>query len=193
MLERTSENPRYTYQDYVRWQGDDRWELIEGIPFDMSPAPGRKHQAVVGALFSQILIFLQDNTCRAYVAPFDVRLPVADEADDAIETVVQPDITVVCDRSRLDAAGCRGAPDWVVEVTSPRTSARDRTQKRDLYERSGVREYWIVDPERQTVLAARLDASTGCWRPSKEVPATSVSAPSLFPRLTIDWDLVFRD
>lgn len=141
-----SQTQRFTYADYRRWPSDERWELIDGEAFNMSPAPSRRHQEVVGEIFRQTANFLQGKPCRAYVAPFDVRLPQADEADDQTRTVVQPDIAVICDFAKLDDQGCRGAPDWVVEVISPLTAAKDHIKKRALYERHGVKEYWLVHP-----------------------------------------------
>jgi Uma2 family endonuclease len=137
----------YTYGDYRQWQGDERWELIDGEAQLMSPAPRIQHQRVAGALYRQIAQFLEGHACEALIAPFDVRLPKAGEADDAVDTVVQPDLAVVCDPSKIDALGVRGAPDLVVEVLSPATAGRDEILKRDLYERSGVCEYWLIDPD----------------------------------------------
>jgi Uma2 family endonuclease len=110
---------RFTYGDYCTWGDEGRWELIDGIVYDMSPSPARVHQDLVVELVAQIHAALANGPCRVYVAPFDVRLPDGDEADDAIETVVQPDISVICDPSKLDEKGCRGAPDWIIEVLSP--------------------------------------------------------------------------
>ncbi|PKL96409.1 MAG: hypothetical protein CVV18_01820 [Gammaproteobacteria bacterium HGW-Gammaproteobacteria-8] len=102
---------RYTYGDYRTWPEDVRYELIDGIAWLMAPAPGRRHQELVGEIFCQAANALTNKLWRAYIAPFDVRLPRGDEADDAIDTVVQPDVLVVCDPDKLDDAGLRGAPD----------------------------------------------------------------------------------
>jgi len=110
------DHQRHTYGDYCRWPEDVRYELIDGQAYAMSPGPNRRHQEVVGALFRQVADALEGSPCRTYVAPFYVRLPRGHEADDDIDTVVQPDIMVVCDRTKLDDRGCRGAPDWVIEV-----------------------------------------------------------------------------
>lgn len=147
---------RYTYRDYRGWTDDARWELIDGFAYAMAPAPTRSHQAVVGEIFFQIRSQLDGQPCRPFVAPFDVRLPRGGAADDDIDTVVQPDIVVVCDPARLDERGCRGAPDWVIEVLSPATAEHDHVRKRALYERSGVAEYWLVHPTDRTVLVYRL-------------------------------------
>ena len=102
---------------------------------------------------------LRGSDCRPYVAPFDVRLPKSTEVDDVIDTVVQPDVAVICNPSKLDDRGCRGAPDWIVEVLSPRTSKKDQREKRDLYERHGVREYWLLHPTDQTLMIYRLNGA----------------------------------
>lgn len=135
-----------TYGDYLEWTDDRRRELIDGVVYDMGPAPAIDHQRVVGDLFSQIFDYLKDKPCEVFVAPCDVRLPKADEADELVKDVVQPDIIVVCDLEKLDRRGCRGAPDWIVEVLSPSTAVKDRNEKLALYERAGVKEYWIVHP-----------------------------------------------
>lgn len=184
--------PRFTYGDYRQWHGDDRWELIDGVAFDMSPAPSRVHQDVVGGVFRQLADALDDGPCRVYVAPFDVRLPEGDEADDEIMTVVQPDVSVICDPEKLDRAGCRGGPDFILEVGSPRTSARDRHQKRDLYERHGVREYWIVDPDSRSLVIHRLDPSSGQFAAAADGGARGKTDIGVLPGVTIHWGRVFR-
>lgn len=187
----TPTNPLFTYGDYRQWQGDDRWELIDGEAFDMSPAPSRAHQQVVFRLANQIESVLGGYPCEVFVAPFDVRLPLGDEADDAIETVVQPDLSVICDGSKLDDAGCRGAPDWIVEVLSPRTAVRDQVQKRDLYGRHGVREYWIVHPEDRLLTIYRL-APDGSGFGAAVVQEAVGSTPSaVLPNLEVDWGRIF--
>ena len=110
MTEVIAQSHRYTYQDYCQWPDEERWELIEGVPYAMSPAPGLAHQTVVGELFLQVGEFLREKPCRAFIAPFDVRLPSRNEADEDIVSVVQPDILVICDPSKLNERGCRGAP-----------------------------------------------------------------------------------
>jgi Uma2 family endonuclease len=179
--------PRFTYGDYRRWSDDERWELIDGEAFAMSPAPSRHHQEVLGGLHVQIAQFLRGSACRIYLAPFDVRLPRADERDDDVDTVVQPDLALVCDPAKLDAAGCRGAPDWIVEILSPNTSRRDLVQKRNLYARHGVREYWIVDPMHRTVLMHLLDPVHWVYAPSEPIYAEGSTPVQTQPGLAIDW------
>lgn len=147
---------RHTYAEYCTWPEEVRYELIAGRAYAMAPAPARLHQSLVGELFGQIREALKGHQCRVYVAPFDVRLPRAGEADEDVDTVVQPDVSVICDAGKLDARGCRGAPDWIVEVLSPATAAHDQILKRELYERCGVAEYWLVHPQDRLVLVYRL-------------------------------------
>jgi len=133
---------RYTYADYLTWDDDKRWELIDGVPYLMS-APTRRHQKIGGNLFSLLWNFLRGKPCEVYYSPFDVRL----NADTLDDTVVQPDIVVICDEANLDDAGCKGVPDLVIEILSPPTSRYDRITKFNKYLEVGVREYWIIDPE----------------------------------------------
>jgi Uma2 family endonuclease len=193
MLDSISSRPRFTYGDYVRWQGDERWELVAGEAHLMSPAPSRRHQEVVVGLLEQIARTLRDSRCRVYVAPFDVRLPRGAEDDADIDTVVQPDLAVICDETKLDEAGCRGAPDWILEVLSPATAARDRVQKRDLYERHGVREYWLVDPDGATWTAYRLDPASGRFAAREEGKAEGTAHPAILPTVVIEWARVFQN
>jgi Uma2 family endonuclease len=140
------ENQRYTYKDYCTWDDNERWELIDGVPFAMT-APTRSHQTVSGNLYLQLAGFLKGKSCNVYHAPFDVRLNT--DTDD--DTVVQPDLLVVCDHSKLDDKGCTGAPDMVVEIVSPSTARKDRLIKFQKYQNAGVREFWIIDPDIKTV------------------------------------------
>lgn len=147
---------RFSYQDYCKWS-EGRWELIHGVAYDMGPAPSRLHQKLSGEIFVRIYDFLKDKNCDVYAAPFDVRLPPSPEAsDEETFTVVQPDILVVCDESKLDERGCKGAPDLVIEILSPLSAAMDMKAKRDLYEKHGVKEYWLVHPTDKTFMAYRI-------------------------------------
>ena len=132
---------RFTYEDYCSWDDDKRWELLDGVPYAMS-APNRRHQEISSQFNRIIGNFLVGKPCKVYAAPFDVRL----NADTYNDTVVQPDLLVVCDMSKLDDKGCIGAPDMVIEILSPSTVMHDKVLKYSLYLRAGVREYWIVDP-----------------------------------------------
>ncbi|MDR1974608.1 MAG: Uma2 family endonuclease [Bacteroidales bacterium] len=142
-------NKRYTYADYYKWLDDKRRELIDGFIRLMSPTT-RKHQEVSGNLCGELRHIIKKNRgkCEIYSAPFDVRLPQqeSETSDDKIYTVVQPDICIVCDQSKLDDRGCIGAPDFIAEIQSSTTAKYDLTEKFNLYEKSGVREYWVIVP-----------------------------------------------
>lgn len=162
----------FTYADYLQWPDDERWELIHGIAYNMSPAPGTAHQRVVGEVFRRIADVTDNGPCETFIAPFDVRLSegappsdTASDTDETVETVVQPDISVFCDPAQTDERGAKGAPDLVVEVLSPATAHKDQTEKLRLYERAGVREYWIVNAEAAYVMVYRRGASGGFGKP----------------------------
>ncbi len=178
----------HTYADYLTWPGDSRYELIDGVAYLMSPAPLRVHQEMVGEIYYQVRVALEGKPCRAFVAPFDVRLPKSDEADDRVDTVVQPDVLVVCDESRLDERGMRGAPDWVVEVLSPATAGHDQTVKLAAYERAGVREVWLVHPTDLVVTIYRLNERAFGRSAIHEMKG--VLAVGALPGVRIDWDRV---
>lgn len=182
----------YTYADYLTWTGPGRAELIDGTVYDMRPAPSRRHQAVCGELFKQIAVFLTDRPCRVYAAPFDVRLPDIDTGldDETTTSVVQPDISVICDPARLDDRGCRGAPDFIAEVISPATAARDYIQKRILYERSGVREYWLIHPTDRILIIYRLE-SDGRFAQPVFHPGTGFQEIAAPAEMSVDLDALF--
>ena len=126
----------------------------------MAPAPSRMHQEIGGEIFRQLANYLEGKRCKVYHAPFDVRLFEKDgDSPEDVDTVLEPDISVICDPSKLDDRGCKGAPDMVVEILSPSTQRHDRLVKLGLYQRAGVREYWIVNPEDQTAQVMLLDGS----------------------------------
>ena len=142
-------NKRYSYADYLSWADDKMRELIDGFIKKMSPAASPRHQEVSILLASEFLHHIKKNKgkCKVFHAPFDVRLPVNGEREnDKIYNVVQPDICIVCDLSKIDKRGSLGAPDLIVEIQSASTAKYDLTKKFDLYEASGVREYWVVFP-----------------------------------------------
>jgi Uma2 family endonuclease len=149
---------RFTYRHYRTWPDSERWELIDGRAWAMSPAPKRRHQKLSGRLFSKLFTFLEGKPCDVYEAPFDVLFPAGEETDDEVDTIVQPDIAVFCDKSKLTETGARGAPDLVAEVLSPSTSKKDMNEKFNLYEKRGVREYWILDPAAWSIWVYRQTA-----------------------------------
>lgn len=182
---------KYTYGDYLNWPEGERWELIEGVAYDMTPAPSTTHQIIVGDLFRQISTFLLDKDCQPFIAPFDVRLLEAEEADDQIITVVQPDISVICDPAKLNTRGCRGAPDFIVEILSPSTAAKDQIQKVAIYEKHGVQEYWTVHPT-DRLITVRLLGPEGRYGIPAMREAKGLLPVQTLPGLEIDLDLAFR-
>ncbi len=137
----------YSYADYLRWSFEERVELIKGKLFRMSPAPKRSHQEIHSRMYVELGVFVKGKVCDLYSTPFDVRFPnKSDDPNEQTFTVVQPDICVVCDHSKLDDAGCKGAPDLIVEILSPSTASKDLNEKYQLYEEHGVKEYWVVYP-----------------------------------------------
>jgi Uma2 family endonuclease len=183
---------KHTYREYCAWPEGERWELIDGVAYDMSPAPAQKHQALSIELGRQIANFLQGKSCRVYIAPFDVLLPdSSDQDDDDVPTVVQPDIVVVCDKSRLSEMGCRGAPDWIVEILSPSTNVKDQREKLSLYERHGVKEYWVVHPSDKTVMAYVSGPAGGYGKP-RVYGNDEKAEPVTLPGLSIDLKTVFE-
>ncbi len=181
----------HTYADYCSWPDDVRYELIDGVAYAMGPAPVRRHQGMLLELARQVANILDGSPCRPYIAPFDVRLPKTDEIDNDVDTVVQPDLVVICDRAKLDDKGCRGAPDWVVEVLSPSTAGHDQILKRALYQRVGVREYWLVHPVDRIVTIYTLDAGSYGAPDVRELVGTL--AVGVLPEIVIDWERVVRE
>ena len=142
-------NKQYSYADYLTWQFDERVELIKGWVSRMSPAPLRIHQRISTRITVQIGSFLKNRKCEVYTAPFDVRLTSKRKkvSDKLIVSVVQPDISVICDMEKLDDKGCIGAPEWIIEILSPGNTKKEMKEKFSLYEENGVKEYWIIFPD----------------------------------------------
>jgi Uma2 family endonuclease len=136
----------FTYADYKLWPDGERWEIIDGEAYNMSPAPGMTHQKFSGEIHRQIANFLEGKPCQVFAAPFDLFLPEPGETEEQTSTIVQPDIMVICDEAKLSEKGCTGPPDLLIEIVSPSGASRDQIKKRRLYERKGVSEYWIVHP-----------------------------------------------
>jgi Uma2 family endonuclease len=177
----------YTYVDYLSWPEGPSDELIDGALYVREPtAPTLAHQRIVGELFYQAYNALEGKPCQVFVAPLEVRLPKSTEPDLEIDTVVQPDVFIVCDVQKLDARGVRGAPDWVVEVLSPTTSSYDRNIKVPVYERAGVQELWLVDPDDRSVTIYRLKA--GQYGPPSVLKLKGTTQLAAVPAVTIDLD-----
>lgn len=176
---------RFTYADYRNWPDDERWELIDGEAYAMAPAPTISHQTLAGQLFRQIDEALDGAPCRALIAPVDVLLPATEETEDRTVTVVQPDILVVCDPTKITERNVRGAPDWIIEVLSPATARHDHLTKRALYERAGVREYWLVHPVDRIVTVYTL--KDGQYGGPEIAEMAGERAPTIFPEIVIRW------
>ncbi len=167
---------RYSYADYLTWLDDTRRELIDGVVRLLFPAPQRIHQKVSKKLSWHIENFVFRKKCELYYAPFDVRLPKNGEKDgNQIYTVVQPDICVICDTTKLDDRGCIGAPDLIIEIVSPSNTKHDVETKYQLYQKHGVREYWTVFPYDKMVNVFLLDESgkyqlVGVYAEDSKVP-----------------------
>jgi Uma2 family endonuclease len=160
---------RYTYADYYTWNDGKRYELIDGTAYLMEPALLFGHQKISGALHTQLSNFLMGKPGEVFYSPFDVRL----NFDKGDNTVLQPDVIVFCDTSKLSGTGCIGAPDMVIEILSPSTARRDRVEKFNQYLLACVKEYWIVDPDEKTVNAYILESDVyigKTYRQTDEVP-----------------------
>ncbi len=145
----------YSYDDYLTWKIQERIELFKGKIYAMSPAPASRHQRILGKMGNKVYNFLEGNVCEVFFAPFDVRLE-RNKNDKKVFTVVQPDICVICDPSKIDEKGCVGPPDVVVEILSPGNSTKEMKNKFDLYQEAGVLEYIIVQPADSTILQYQL-------------------------------------
>ena len=180
---------QYTYADYLKWQFTERVELIKGWINKMSPAPNRVHQTVLQNIYYFLHPKFSQNKCAVYLAPFDVRLPIKSKKQDT--TVVQPDICIICDASKLDDQGCNGAPDLIVEILSPTNAKYDLETKFHLYEEAGVQEYWIVQPQEKSVLIYEL--RKGEYAGLKPHTLGEVVHGNLFPDLKISVDDIFAN
>jgi len=169
----------YTYKDYLYWGEDERYEIIDGIAYMMA-SPSAIHQRISRELMVMIYDFLKDKPCEVFAAPFDVRL--FPEEDDSDTTVVQPDIVVICDPSKLtDVKACKGAPDLAIEILSASSAIMDRKVKAEEYRKAGVKEYWIVSANGDEVLVNILSDGRYVSTVYRDrVPS------SVLPGLTID-------
>jgi len=186
-------NQTYSYADYLTWTLDETIELIKGKIMLMSPAPNLNHQTISGNLYGISYPFFRHKKCRLFHAPFDVRLYDRKKsilASKEIHTVVQPDLCVICDKAKLDEQGCNGAPDWIIEILSKGNSKREMQVKYELYQESGVTEYWLVYPYEQAVYQFVLD-DNGRYQLKNMYADSGIALPHLFPELSIDLAEVF--
>jgi Uma2 family endonuclease len=158
-MNNTAENKLYTYADYKNYSEGEPIEIIDGLIYNMSPAPSRVHQEIISELLVEISNYIRSKKghCKVYPAPFDVFLIEGNTNIDDCKNIVQPDISVICDKNKLNDKGCVGAPDMIIEVVSPFNPNSDYIRKLTLYDHFKVREYWIVNPMKQTVLIYKLN------------------------------------
>lgn len=186
----SQEDKKYTYADYLKFPSDQRWEIIDGIPY-MQSAPTWQHQAVSIQLASQFNDYLKGKPCRVFAAPFDLCIAEFDESDEEISNIIsQPDIVVVCEESKLRKTGYFGVPSLIVEISSPSTARNDKLFKFNKFEKAGVKEYWVVEPESKFVSVFTLQENNRYGRPELYTEIDNVVV-SIFPDLVIELNTVF--
>jgi Uma2 family endonuclease len=183
-------NKLYTYSDYLSWRFTEMVELIKGKLFILSPAPAERHQRIVTNVNTEVLPFFKQNKCKAYSAPFDVRLVNGVKTDIETTTVVQPDICVICDTQKIDEKGCVGAPDWIIEIISPSTAKRDFDYKFKLYEENSVKEYWIINPDAFCIYQYFLNEEN-IYQEKGIFIRKGMITPHIFPALNIKVEDLF--
>lgn len=174
---------RYTYQDYLTCPEGERWELIDGIPFDMNYGYPTRHQRVLGKIAVKLFKPFKEIDCEAVIGPLDIVLTEYD--------VVEPDFIVVCDEKKITETHIQGAPDLIVEVISPISAERDRGIKKDLYERNGVREYILADPYENHVTQFFLNEE-GQYNQGEILNANDVLTVKILPSVKIDLSEIFK-
>ena len=184
--------PLHVTSDSPNVRGSGQWACIDGVFYDMTPAPSFRHQDVAGGVYAQLRTKLRGKPCKPYVSLVDVLLLNEGRDDGKARNVVQPGVLIVCDRSKIGDKAMRGAPDWALEVLSPSTSRKDQVKKLDLYERAGVREYWLLHPiERVLTVYTRID--DGHYGRPQVLEAIGTTALSILPEVLIDWAEIFDD
>ncbi|WP_058306351.1 Uma2 family endonuclease [Gracilibacillus massiliensis] len=179
----------FTYADYLSWPEDERIEIIDGVPY-LQAAPSRLHQEILSELHRQVANYLVGKDCKVYPAPFHVVLDLEKATEEERQNVFEPDITIVCDPTKLDERGCKGAPDMVIEITSPSTVRKDKIEKFNRYEQAGVKEFWLVEPQEQIVSVFTLQSNQRFGRPELYTDDDQIGV-SIFDDLMIDLCLVF--
>ena len=186
-------NGVYTYADYLTWQFEERVELIKGKIFPLS-TPNTRHQVMSRELCGRFYNHFEKERHGFFAAPFDVCLfdkkPIA-KAYKNIHTVIQPDICMICDLSKLDKRGCKGAPDLIIEILSPGNSKKEMRTKKRLYEENGVQEYWIIDFNHEQAFQFVLNAQS-VYEPPIIYVSDEVLDCALFPDLKIDLEELFK-
>ncbi len=180
-------NKEYTMVDYLSWKFKERVELLKGYVAKMSPAPNSYHQIISAELSRQLFNFFHKKPCKAFAAPFDVYLPTQGNAG---QTVVQPDLCVICDSSKIEKKGCVGAPDLIIEILSPGNSRKEVIDKYEIYQEAGVKEYWVIYPAEQVLQVYVLENAT--FVAKKPKAPGDIYANKLFPELKINVESIFE-
>ena len=181
-------NGIYTYADYLIWKIKDRVEILKGKIFKMSPAPTISHQGISFNLSGLFFMYFHNKPCKVFASPFDIVLKNKDGKED---TVVQPDLCVVCDPEKLaDGKRCQGAPDLIIEILSPGNSKKEMLNKYELYEEAGVREYWVVRPDYKEITQFVLENNKYCTLPP--VVEGTIIHSAIFPDLSLQTEDIFR-
>lgn len=186
-----SEYGHYTYADYLTWQMDEMVELIKGKIFKQAAAPRVNHQRVSLNVSNHLFNYLKGEQCEVFTAPFDVRLPVKSKRNEDIDTVVQPDICVICDPEKIDEFGCIGAPDLIIEILSPGNNRKEIQNKYEVYEESGVQEYWVIHPNECTLMIYTL--VEGKYLPSKLFTIGEIVESKVISGFKLDLTEVFEN
>jgi Uma2 family endonuclease len=184
----------YSYADYLEWKFEERVELIRGIIFPMA-APGTKNQQISFRLGGIFYNLFENSPCQVFIAPYEVRLLDSTKQVNQsknIYTVIQPDLCIVCDASKIDSQGCIGAPDLMVEILSPGNSKKEMSFKKQLYEDNGIPEYWIFDPDREVVIRFNLDKASNQYGRPLIFMDNEILESEVFPDLKIDLKKIFK-
>ena len=179
----------YTYKDYILYDENEKIELIEGKIYNMNPAPSRIHQKLITEILFRIRSYIEVNngSCEVYPSPFDVILKNDDEIIEDSKNIIQPDISVICDKSKLTDKGCTGSPDMIVEIVSPYNPNNDFIRKLNLYDKYKVKEYWIVNPMKKNILVYKLDENESYGMPDIYTFEDKVKV-SIYNNLEIDFN-----
>ena len=182
-----------TYSDYTSWNDDKRYEIIEGNSYSMAPAPGERHQSASTQLLTEFALYLKEKKCKVYHAPFDVALPESGEIFETATNVIQPDLVIICDKNKILPRGCFGAPDLIVEILSPSSTKRDTKIKRKLYQRFGVKEYWIADPVHKSIQIFKLNKDCRYDFPEIYAEDDKIKVGLFNNELEIDLKVIFAE
>lgn len=189
-MDNTAKHNTYTYADYTKYPEGARIELIEGNIYDMSPAPSRMHQELITELVTIFNNYIKSNNgpCKVYPSPFDVFLTDDDNIENC-KNIVQPDISVICDKNKLNDKGCTGAPDLIIEIVSPFNPSNDYIRKLNLYDHYKVKEYWIINPMKKSILIYRLDDTMHYAAPETYSFSDTIKV-GIYDNLDIDFNIL---